>query len=213
MEDLITRTGGERETRAGKLIPSFVIDTAGAPASSEAAPAADSSAPEWIELLPAGVFYGRDGRGPFQLDDPDAVIESTHALQMNAGLPIDYDHATDFGAPEGRPAPAAGWIRELAVRDGALWGRVEWTARAADSIVAREYRYVSPVFQFDPKDGIVTRLLRAGLTNNPNLHLTAIAAARVAVEVAKDDARKVAKDETMEFPIQELPIQELRELL
>ncbi len=203
MEHLTTRTGGERDTRAGKLIPSFVFDTAGAPATSEQTPAA--SAPEWIELLPAGVFYGRDGRGPFQLDDPHAVIESTHALQMNAGLPIDYDHATDFGAPEGRPAPAAGWIRELAVRGGAVWGRVEWTARAADSIVAREYRYVSPVFQFDPATGIVTRLLRAGLTNNPNLHLTAIAAAETTAAVA------VAKDEKMELPVKDL--EELREML
>ena len=207
MEDLITRTGGEREKRAGKLIPTFVIDTAGAPASSGRAQAdnADASAPDWIELLPAGVFYGRDGRGPFRLDDPDAVIESTHALQLNAGLPIDYDHATDFGAPEGRPAPAAGWIRELQVRAGSLWGRVEWTARAADSIVAREYRYVSPVFQFDPATGCVTRLLRAGLTNNPNLHLTAIAAAETVAAAAN------AKDEKMELPSKDL--QELRELL
>jgi phage I-like protein len=202
MEDLITRTGGESETRAGKLIPSFVIDTAGAPATAPAAGegSAGAAAPEWIELLPAGVFYGRDGRGPFRLNDPAAVIASTISTQMNAGLPIDYDHATDFGAPEGRPAPAAGWIRELEVRGGALWGRVEWTARAADSIVAREYRYVSPVFQFDPNDGAVTRLLRAGLTNNPNLHLTAIAASRTAAAAWKD--------ERMEFPNQEL-----RELL
>ena len=208
MEHLTTRTGGERDTRAGKLIPSFVFDTAGAPATSEPAQSdtTDASAPEWIELLPAGVFYGRDGRGPFQLDDPHAVIESTHALQMNAGLPIDYDHATDFGAPEGRPAPAAGWIRELQVRGGAVWGRVEWTARAADSIVAREYRYVSPGFQFDPATGSVTRLLRAGLTNNPNLHLTAIAAAETTAAVA------VAKDEKME-PVKDLPLQELREML
>src|SRR5277367_2804513 len=201
MEHLITRTGGENETQAGKLIPSFVIDTAGAPASASAPEERSvAAAPEWIELLPAGVFYGRDGRGPFRLDDPAAVIASTTALQMNAGLPIDYDHATDFGAPEGRPAPAAGWIRELEVRGGAVWGRVEWTARAASSIVAREYRYVSPVFQFDPKDGVVTRLLRAGLTNNPNLHLTAIAAS---LTTAAADAR----DESMEFST------ELRELL
>ena len=197
MEHLITRTGGESETQAGKLIPSFVIDTAGAPASAQSNGEGAAAAPEWIELLPAGVFYGRDGRGPFRLDDPAAVIASTTALQMNAGLPIDYDHATDFGAPEGRPAPAAGWIRELEVRSGAVWGRVEWTARAASSIVAREYRYVSPVFQFDPKDGSVTRLLRAGLTNNPNLHLTAIAASRIAAADAKDERM-------MEFPIQEL---------
>ena len=202
MEHLITRTGGESETRAGKLIPSFVIDTAGAPATATEKEEKVTAAPEWIELLPAGVFYGRDGRGPFRLDDPAAVIESTTAMQMNAGLPIDYDHATDFGAPEGRPAPAAGWIRELEVRGGAVWGRVEWTARAANSIVAREYRYVSPVFQFDPKDGVVTRLLRAGLTNNPNLHLTAIAASRAATKASN------ARDERMEFPTEEL-----RELL
>jgi phage I-like protein len=202
MEHLITRTGGESETQAGKLIPSFVIDTAGAPASAPSLADTTATAPEWIELLPAGVFYGRDGRGPFRLDDPAAVISSTTALQMNAGIPIDYDHATDFGAPEGRPAPAAGWIRELEVRGGAVWGRVEWTARAQSSIVAREYRYVSPVFQFDPKDGVVTRLLRAGLTNNPNLHLTAIAASRTAA------AHNETRDEQMEFPTQEL-----RELL
>ncbi len=189
MQHLTTRTGGENETQAGKLIPSFVIDTAGAPASARASDENAVSAPEWIELLPAGVFYGRDGRGPFRLDDPDAVIASTTAMQMNAGLPIDYDHATDFGAPEGRPAPAAGWIRELEVRGGAVWGRVEWTARAATSIVAREYRYVSPVFQFDPKDGVVTRLLRAGLTNNPNLHLTAIAASRTAAAANRSEGR------------------------
>src|SRR5271163_4221823 len=199
MEDLTTRTGGENEMGAGKLIPSFVIDTAGAPASSTDKIAA---APDWIELLPAGVFFGRDGRGPFRLDDPAAVIASTTALQMNAGLPIDYDHATDFGAPEGRPAPAAGWIRELADRAGALWGRVEWTARAAGSIAAHEYRYVSPVFQFDPKDGVVTRLLRAGLTNNPNLHLTAIAASLTTA------AANETRDEPMDFPTNEL-----RELL
>jgi phage I-like protein len=198
MQHLITRTGGESETQAGKLIPSFVIDTAGAPATAQPYDGPAASAPEWIELLPAGVFYGRDGRGPFRLDDPAAVIESTTALQMNAGIPIDYDHATDFGAPEGRPAPAAGWIREFEVRDGAVWGRVEWTARASSSIVAREYRYVSPVFQFDPKDGSVTRLLRAGLTNNPNLHLTAIAASQIS---ASDNQ---AKDQDMEFPTQEL---------
>jgi len=61
---------------------------------------------------------------------------------------------------------------------------------------------VSPVFQFDPKDGSVTRLLRAGLTNNPNLHLTAIAAS--STTAADNDI----KDQRMEFPTDEL-----RELL
>jgi phage I-like protein len=111
------------------------------------------------------------------LADPSAVIAATNALRMKAGIAIDYDHATDFGAPQGNPAPAAGWITEFAIRSGAIWGRVEWTERAASAIRAHEYRYISPVFQYAPGDGTITRLLRAGLTNNPNLYLTAISAA------------------------------------
>jgi phage I-like protein len=131
--------------------------------------------PEWIELIPAGEFMGRDGRGPFRLSNSEQVIASTKALQMDAGLPIDYDHATDFGAPEGRPAPAAGWICGLENRAGALWGKVEWTAHGGDAITTREYRYISPVFEHTA-NGEVLRLLRAALTNNPNLYLTAISA-------------------------------------
>lgn len=134
-----------------------------------------SRAPEWIELLPAGIFTGRDGRGPFRLSDPDAVIAATDGLRMNAGLPIDYDHATDFAAPVGRPAPAAGWIRAMEARNGELWGRVEWTCHGAAAVVTHEYRYISPVFEY-AQDGEVQRLLRAALTNNPNLYLTAISA-------------------------------------
>src|SRR5579863_7460020 len=137
-----------------------------------------TSAPKWIELLPAGDFAGRDGRGPFRLSDPAGVIVATDQLRMQAGLPIDYDHATDFAAPVGRPAPAAGWIRTIEVRDGALWGQVEWTSHGAAAVVTHEYRYISPVFEYS-QDGEVQRLLRAALTNNPNLYLKAISACAV----------------------------------
>jgi phage I-like protein len=136
---------------------------------------APSEPPTWVELIPTGSFRGRDGRGPFHVDDPKAVIDATQALRMDAGIPIDYDHATDFAAPNGQPAPAAGWIKELKLHANSIWGRVEWTSHGADAIRTREYRYISPVFQF-ARDGAVVRLLRAGLTNNPNLYLTAICA-------------------------------------
>src|SRR5579862_656446 len=168
-----TRVGGDRSERPRKVYGLGRVDTADAPALI----ASEVGAPDWIQLIPAGSFRGRDGRGPYLLADPAAVIAATNALRMKAGIPIDYDHATDFGAPMGNPAPAAGWIAEFAVRDGAIWGRVEWTERAAQAIRAREYRYISPVFQYAPGDGTITRLLRAGLTNNPNLYLTAISAA------------------------------------
>jgi phage I-like protein len=171
----MTRAGGDPGANPRKFFGFSRVETASAPAFGVEGD--DVAAPEWIQLIPAGSFHGRDGRGPYVLSDPTAVIAATNALRMRAGIPIDYDHATDFAAPQGNPAPAAGWITEFAIRGGAIWGRVEWTERAASSIRAHEYRYISPVFQYSPSDGAITRLLRAGLTNNPNLYLTAISAA------------------------------------
>jgi len=141
-----------------------------------------NGAPEWILLIPAGTFSGRDGRGPFKNNDPEAIIRNTRGLRMEAGLPIDFDHATDFAAPKGAPAPAAAWIKELQVRDGAIWGKLEWTDRGRAAVAAKEWRYISPVFEFD-RDGKIFRLLRAGLTNSPNLHATAICAAEEQIEM------------------------------
>jgi phage I-like protein len=169
-----TRAGGDQGGNSRK--PGLaLVETAGAPAFG--VEGAASAPPAWIQLIPAGSFRGRDGRGPYVLASPAAVIAATNALRMKAGIPIDYDHATDLAALNGNPAPAAGWITEFAIRNGAIWGRVEWTERAAAAICAHEYRYISPVFQYSPRDGAITRLLRAGLTNNPNLYLTAICAA------------------------------------
>jgi phage I-like protein len=172
---LTTRAGGDLGANPRKFSGFPRVETASAPAFGVETD--EVAAPEWIQLIPAGSFHGRDGRGPYILSNPAAVISATMALRMRAGIPIDYDHATDFAAPQGNPAPAAGWITEFAIRGGAIWGRVEWTERAAQAIGAHEYRYISPVFQYSPDDGTITRLLRAGLTNNPNLYLTAISAA------------------------------------
>lgn len=126
--------------------------------------------PGWVELIPAGEFSGRDGRGPYTLD-----AEAVQTAFASWGMPlvIDYEHQAFNAAENGQPAPAAGWINALDVRDGALWGQVEWTERAAGHVAAREYRFLSPVFDHD-KAGHVLRLLGAGLTNNPNLYLTAL---------------------------------------
>jgi len=176
------------------------------------ASSADETQPAWIELIPAGRFSGRDGRGPYRLEDVPKVIAATQALQMEAGLPIDYDHATDLGAPEGRPAPAAGWIKELAERNGALWARVEWTQHGAAALATREYRYVSPVFEHDA-EGVVARLLRAALTNNPNLYLRAIAArARVEARGRGEAGAPDGTESGADMPMDEL-LGVLREVL
>lgn len=131
-------------------------------------------APEWVQLIPAGRFAGRDGRGPYVLNDATAVLAATEQLGLDPV--VDYDHQTDLAATKGvgGVAPAAGWIKALEARADGIWGRIEWTDKGAAAVASREYRYISPVF-LHTKSGQVLKLLRAGLTNNPNLQLAALA--------------------------------------
>lgn len=128
-------------------------------------------APEWVHLIPVGEFSGRDGRGPYK-NNPQSVLDEFASWGMP--LAIDYEHQGIYAADNGQPAPAAAWVHELQERDGGIWGRTEWTGKAASMIEAKEYKYLSPVFDH-AKDGAIIRLVGAGLTNNPNLYLTAIA--------------------------------------
>lgn len=137
---------------------------------------------QWVQLAPLGQFQGRDGRGPFVIADrkaAEAVIHATLRHHGEADIVIDYDHQSDFAAVQGvgGTAPAAGWITEFQARDDGLWARVEWTEAAAAKLRTREYRYLSPVFTHDKKTGAIAMILRAGLTNKPNLHLKAVASA------------------------------------
>lgn len=127
--------------------------------------------PEWVQLLPAGLFGGRDGRGPYLLDET-AVLRAFSAGGMD--LPVDYEHQTLEASERKGPVPAAGWIEALEVRSGELWARVSWTPRAAELIAAREYRYLSPVFRHD-EGGRIVRIEGAALTHYPNLDLAPVA--------------------------------------
>lgn len=132
---------------------------------------AGASVPEWVHVCPAGSFSGADGRGPFTLADAAAVIRAS----MAAGkLPIDETHATDLAAPKGLPAPARGWIVSMEARDDGIWGRVEWTGSGRTLLEDHAYRGISPVFVSEKASGRVVRILRASLTNDPNLPLTTL---------------------------------------
>lgn len=134
-------------------------------------------APDWIHLIPAGTFQGRDGRGPYRLANARDVMEQTRLRAGACKMPVDYEHQGMLAPRNGKPAPAAGWIDALQARANGIWGRVTWTDAAARFIANREYRYLSPVFNC-ARDGAVTRLLSAALTNEPNLdQLTALARA------------------------------------
>jgi Mu-like prophage I protein len=161
----------------------------------------DGEPPEWVMVVPARDFGGADGRGPFFNSDPAGLVARTQELiakHMTAGLPVDLDHSTDMGHG---PAPAVGWMKTFEVRNGALFAKVEWNEAGEKAIRSKEWKYISPVFEFErpadaPKDqetGKVTRFLRMALTNNPNLALPAIAASQIRSGRDESEAERVAR--------------------
>ncbi|MER2605784.1 MAG: phage protease [Siculibacillus sp.] len=144
------------------LHPSLVIDLHGV----------GDAVPEWVHLVPAGAFEGADGRGPYTLADPQAVI----ARSMRAGkLCLDECHSTDLAAPKGQPAPARGWIVEMQARADGIWGRVEWTPAGRALMAEHSYRGISPVMRAEAAaPHAVVDVLRASLTNDPNLPLSTL---------------------------------------
>lgn len=131
-------------------------------------PLTAGAAPEWIHIMPAGSFSGRDGRGPYILGDAQSVVNASMAAAMPRGIPMDYEHQLENAPKNGQPAPASGWLTELQSRADGIWARVEWTAKAAAHVAAHEYRYVSPVF-YHTKDGRISHIESVALTNLPNL--------------------------------------------
>lgn len=131
----------------------------------------EGTLPDWVQLIPIGEVEGRDGRR-WKNHDPATIVATFN--RRGVPIPIDWEHASEHKAPIGEAAPAAGWITALNARDGFVWGQVDWTARGAASISAKEYRYLSPVFGYDEPSQQITTLYSAGLTNQPNLALTAL---------------------------------------
>ena len=127
-----------------------------------------------IQLFPAGRFDAPRGSfagsGPWVMDENAALSVIAAASKRHNDIAIDYEHQLLRVAENGKPAPAAGWIDpqsfEWRPGDG-LYARVRWTEAAASAIKADEYRYLSPVFRYDPKTGQVLSLELAAITNNP----------------------------------------------
>ena len=146
--------------------------------------------PREILLVPAGEVRMRphDGREPFHNPDPAAVVAASRELRLD--LPIDYEHQMDRSKENGQPAPAAGWIKQLFERAGAVWGEVEWTERATAMIAAKEYRFISPVFLHD-KARTVKAVLGAALTNDPAMFMQALARASASTTEGRMDPKEL----------------------
>ena len=140
-----------------------------------------------IQLFPEGRFAASDGR-PGNLPGcaaqtwiMDATIAPDIILDVDTRETrpmVDYEHQSIRSRENGQPAPAAGWIQSLAYFPSrGLFAKVEWTERARQLIKSGEYRYISPLFEFDNTTGAVLRFINAALTNTPALGgLMAVAA-------------------------------------
>ena len=144
----------------------------------------NASSASRIQLLPAGSFRATDGRpldvASWFMDAAQAEIIIQRMKSTPVDLVIDYDHQTLQKEQNGQPAPAAGWMRAPEWIEGqGLFVEVDWTAKAAQHIDAKEFKYISPVFLYDPKTGYVVKVVHAALTNTPaldNLQQVALAA-------------------------------------
>lgn len=152
-----------------------------------------------FRVLPAGVFRTNDGSGrPANL--PGWIMNGGIAAMIAANLAtrddvlIDYEHQSLRATESGKLAPAAGWFKRVEWRegDGLYAVDVRWTDRAAAMIRAREYRFVSPVFNFNNKTGEVLNIVNVGLVNHPALSgLTDLAAASAMLPRQRDTDRAI----------------------
>lgn len=160
-----------------------------------------------VRVLPAGRFRSADGSGRPQtppegwhLDAAAAAALIARARARSDKKLIDYEHQS-MRASERAPVPAAGWFSNLSWREpgeaepGGLYIEPEWTPRAAAMIADREYRYLSPLFSYDPESGRVLDLVSVGLVNQAGLDGLADLAALAATKhfSPKEDVAMIPK--------------------
>lgn len=157
-------------------------------------------APTAVRILPAGEFAAVDGRpgnkatgGTWKLTAELARKVIDQVAAQRTDVLVDYEHQSLLAKENGKPAPAAAWLKALEWRDGpadaggGLWATdVSWTSAAAAALSAGEYRYLSPVFAYDSQ-GRVTRLVSVALTNTPALDTLDPLVSRAALSLLTGD--------------------------
>ncbi len=137
--------------------------------------AGEAAVPNRILIVPWGEV--RSASGTFIADEQAMRAAISEFEAHGTDLPIDYEHQTlggSYSSPTGQ-APAAGWIRSLAiVRPGnadadepGLWAEVSWTSEASEKLASRQYRYLSPVALVRRVDRRLVGVHSVALTNKP----------------------------------------------
>lgn len=138
--------------------------------------------PKVVQLFRMGAHPSRNGKPRIvrvdNLAHAERIAAAASAYHRSNDMVFDYDHQTVFAAKDGvgGQARAAGWSPRVFATEEGIFAEVAWNAAAASAIMAKEYRYLSPVFTHDA-EGRVICPINVALTNTPSLDLPAVATA------------------------------------
>lgn len=150
-----------------------------------------SGAPSEIKILPLGRVHSQ--KGDFIVDDESFELIRKQFKDRKLDIVIDYEHQTLMDVQ----APAGGWIKELYKGADAIIAKVEWTAKAAEYLKNKEYRYLSPVVMVRKKDQKVASIHSVALTNTPAID--GMFAVVNSLDIDVDDYESVERRTIMEL--------------
>lgn len=128
-----------------------------------------TAVPSELRLFAAGEIDTTKGLFRFDAESAASVMKCSRS--MGHDLPFDYEHASVFAMFATDPAEAgkaAGWFRPE-IRNGECWATgIQWTPKATEKILAKEFRYTSPTFRHDKSETPrVLEIYGCALTNGP----------------------------------------------
>jgi len=125
----------------------------------------DGGVPSRIPLHPFGEFFGNGRR--FVFDEASLAAVREQLRQNGRPWVLDWHHATlDVEAGKRDKAPAAGFIQDVVVEEGYVYGLVEWTPEGAADVLKGAFAFISPVL-LHTEDGHVIGYHSHALTNRP----------------------------------------------
>lgn len=121
--------------------------------------------PSEFKLFTAGETAGTDGMKYFSDRSQTEVMTAFSMLGRELNICFGHDDIKpDMPSHEKRSGGGA-WLE---VRSGELWAvNVFWTPLAAQRIINRDDRYVSPLFLYDPKTLEIIEMISIALTADP----------------------------------------------
>jgi len=127
-----------------------------------------------IQIFPTGLFNAPQGSllgEGYWLLNAQIAKQLINKAKNEENILIDYDHQSILFAKNFKALEAAGtfsgknlkWVEGV----GLFASNINWTDTAQEYFKKDKYRYISPLFTYDPKSREVTRIISITLTDNP----------------------------------------------